>query len=294
MSVLLHSAMLLFFLIALGRWHTTGAVSASTGATRVLCPGQFGPSCSLTCGHCIDGEPCHQDTGVCLRGCQDGFTGHSCKETLDSTSPFQAGLAGGVVMLVVALVIAAIVIGAHYLWKKRQRNIEHGNLESGSLPSKEQVAPRILSLYRKGSNNRNTYVDEEVTKGTRGQKKTEAKRESAMSSTQPKTISLADQPGTTNEDDRDAAKVSRQEKAAPDVGDMYEVPVTPDYLNIDLNMHHAEEGSKDEEYPTQDTDYDVPPPPLPTDPNYLPMGHTEDDAGSMSDDSSYEIPVVSS
>lgn len=124
--------------------------------------------------------------------------------------------------------------------------------------------------------------------------RTEAKRESAMSSTQPKTIALADQPGTTSEDDRDADTVSTQEKAAPDQGDMYEVPVTPDYLNMELNMDHTDKGSKDEEDPTQDTVYDVPPLPLPTDSNYLPMGQTEDDAGSRSDDSSYEIPVVSS
>ncbi|XP_067679851.1 uncharacterized protein [Haliotis asinina] len=279
MSAVLHSVVILVFC-------TTQGLSVTTVSRqkRADCPGRFGPNCSLTCGHCVDEDPCHQDTGVCLGGCQDGFTGHSCKETLDSTSPFQSGLAGGVVMVVVVLVIAAVVIGAHYLWKKRQRSRENGNLEVGSPPSKAQVSTRILSMYRKGSDNRNTYVDE-VSRGAEAQKITDKKQGSAMTSTQPKTVAFADEVGTNNVEEKSAVKKSTQAKPAPDAADdMYEVLVSPDCLKEE----------KDED-PTQDTVYDVPPPPLPSaDDIYLNMGNTDDadDAASKSDDSSYEVPVV--
>ncbi|XP_046571692.1 uncharacterized protein LOC124279862 [Haliotis rubra] len=297
MSVVLHSGGILGFCIAQGLSST-----AVPTQTRTICSGKFGPMCSLTCGHCVDDEPCHQDTGVCLRGCQDGFTGHSCKETLDSTSPFQAGLAGGVVMVVAVLVIAAIVVGAHYLWKKRQRSRENGNLESGSPPSKAKVSTRILSVFRKGSDNRNTYVDEELVKGARGQNTTDTKQKSEMTSTQPKTVAFADEAGANSVEDKSAQKGSTQAKAAPVAADdMYEVPVTPDNLKVDMNVdmpgdHNVEDSEGKVEDPTQDTWYDVPPPPLPfTEDIYLNVGNTEDvdDAASRSDDSSYEIPVSS-
>lgn len=42
-------------------------------------PGHFGMNCSELCsGHCVDEESCDHISGVCHRGCQDGFVGRLC------------------------------------------------------------------------------------------------------------------------------------------------------------------------------------------------------------------------
>lgn len=42
-------------------------------------PGQFGLVCGERCsGHCINNESCNHVSGVCARGCQDGFLGTHC------------------------------------------------------------------------------------------------------------------------------------------------------------------------------------------------------------------------
>lgn len=41
--------------------------------------GHFGVDCSKSCsGHCMNNEPCDHITGVCPRGCQDGYNGTFC------------------------------------------------------------------------------------------------------------------------------------------------------------------------------------------------------------------------
>lgn len=43
--------------------------------------GWYGVNCSLQCkGHCRGGTTCNHVTGLCERGCADGWTGSMCEK----------------------------------------------------------------------------------------------------------------------------------------------------------------------------------------------------------------------
>lgn len=45
----------------------------------VCSAGYYGMDCKGRCsGHCINNEPCDRVSGVCTRGCQNGFVGTYC------------------------------------------------------------------------------------------------------------------------------------------------------------------------------------------------------------------------
>uniref|UniRef100_A0A1I7XJV9 NIDO domain-containing protein n=1 Tax=Heterorhabditis bacteriophora TaxID=37862 RepID=A0A1I7XJV9_HETBA len=45
-------------------------------------PGNWGFGCSLSC-HCSGGISCDFSTGVCVNGCEPGWTGHSCDQAVE-------------------------------------------------------------------------------------------------------------------------------------------------------------------------------------------------------------------
>ena len=40
--------------------------------------GYFGLNCSALCGHCTANHSCHHETGECMLGCENGWTGITC------------------------------------------------------------------------------------------------------------------------------------------------------------------------------------------------------------------------
>lgn len=42
--------------------------------------GQYGQDCKNVCGHCADQLQCHHVNGVCLKGCNPGYTGNNCTQ----------------------------------------------------------------------------------------------------------------------------------------------------------------------------------------------------------------------
>lgn len=43
--------------------------------------GQYGDGCENVCGQCADFSQCHHVNGVCLSGCNPGYTGKGCTQS---------------------------------------------------------------------------------------------------------------------------------------------------------------------------------------------------------------------
>ena len=44
------------------------------------CPdGSYGDRCTGECGVCKDGVPCDKTSGICSKGCSEGWSGDKCK-----------------------------------------------------------------------------------------------------------------------------------------------------------------------------------------------------------------------
>lgn len=45
--------------------------------------GKFGLNCNLPCGHCLNNVvECHYIDGTCLNGCDSGYQGSNCKQSI--------------------------------------------------------------------------------------------------------------------------------------------------------------------------------------------------------------------
>lgn len=40
--------------------------------------GRYGPSCQQQCGKCFMGDPCDKTNGMCISGCNPGWSGATC------------------------------------------------------------------------------------------------------------------------------------------------------------------------------------------------------------------------
>lgn len=52
--------------------------------SEIVCSsGYFGMDCKKKCsGHCMNNEPCHHVSGMCTSGCQDGYIGEHCIDSM--------------------------------------------------------------------------------------------------------------------------------------------------------------------------------------------------------------------
>ena len=46
------------------------------------CEGTFGDNCSNSCGFCFGKEHCHPLNGTCMNGCDSGYKGQQCTQSM--------------------------------------------------------------------------------------------------------------------------------------------------------------------------------------------------------------------
>ena len=45
--------------------------------------GQYGPNCDSKCGHCLIDSDCSRIDGTCHTGCNDGYRGPQCYQSMN-------------------------------------------------------------------------------------------------------------------------------------------------------------------------------------------------------------------
>ncbi|KAK7473804.1 hypothetical protein BaRGS_00034972, partial [Batillaria attramentaria] len=116
--------------------HTGHCLACSNNVAMPLCKGRVGPGVDgvINCGSCRDGAPCRHDNGFCEE-CEEGYDGYLCQRASGSAvyGPAQVGAIAGSVVTVGLVVALAVLAGAW--WIRRKRDKQQGNRSDNIGPN---------------------------------------------------------------------------------------------------------------------------------------------------------------